>query len=163
MLVSYFDEVKPAPPDQPYYWLGGLMIEGTAIPGMEQELGALAIEVFGHDVKPTKDSEFHATDIASGCKAFKRWRNPADRFEILKRLIRIYDKPTDVFRVAVRINIASLYDGADPEEIALVYFLERVNSFARGRGTIAMLIGDFEKDGAVGRFACVTMLRKSAR
>lgn len=151
MLLTYFDEVKPTPPDQPFYWLGGLMVDDQAVPHLEQEINALATQCFGKGTGLTKQTEFHATDIASGCGNFKKARNPAERFEILKQLVRIYDKADGVFRVHVRIDVSKLYGGADMEELALVYFVERVDQFAKAKKTRAMLIGDFEKEKAVNR------------
>jgi hypothetical protein len=66
MLLTYFDEVKPQQPGQPYYWLGGLMIVAAMLPVLEAELNALAHDCFGAAAGLTRESEFHATDIASG-------------------------------------------------------------------------------------------------
>ena len=38
MLIAYFDEVKPSGTDQPYYMLGGLVLDETIIPELEQEI-----------------------------------------------------------------------------------------------------------------------------
>lgn len=151
MLITYFDEVKPSGSDQPFYWLGGLMVEDQFIPQLEQEINALAVHCFGAGTGLTKNTEFHATDIASGSRNFKKVRNPAVRFEILKKLVQIYDKPDGVFRIAIRINVGKLYAGTDIEELALIYLVERVNQFARSKKLNAMLIGDFEKERIVNR------------
>lgn len=149
MLVTYFDEVKPSNPEQPYYWLGGLAIDDAMIPGLEQEVNALAVDCFGAGSGLTKQTEFHATDIASGRGNFKRARNPADRFDVLKRLVKIYDKPDGVFRVTVRLDVTKLYGGVDEEEMALMYFIERVNNLARRKDANTLLIGDYEKEKSV--------------
>jgi hypothetical protein len=149
MLITYFDEVKPNEPDQPFYWLGGLAVDDQVIPQLEQEINALAVNCFGAGTGLSKKTEFHATDIASGSRNFKKVRNPADRFEILKRLIQIYDKPDGVFRVAVRLDVSKIFAGKSTEELGLMYFIERVNNLARSKKTRAMLIGDFEKEKIV--------------
>lgn len=151
MLVTYFDEVKHSPPDQPYYWLGGLSIDDTMISALEQEVNALAVTCFGAGSGLTKQTEFHATDIASGRGNFKKARNPADRFEVLKQLVKIYDKPNGVYRVTVRLDVVKLYGGVDEEEMALMYFIEKVNSLARREATNTLLIGDYEKEKSVSR------------
>lgn len=151
MLLTYFDEVKPSNPDQPFYWLGGLMVDDQTIPQVEQEVNSLAVDCFGKGSGLTKQTEFHATDIASGRGNFKKARNPAIRFEILKKLVRIYDKPDGIYRVAVRLDVAQLYAGTNMENVALVYLIERINQFAKSNNTRAMLIGDFEKEKAVNR------------
>lgn len=147
-MITYFDEVKPTGIDQPYYWLGGLMFEDQVNQPIEQEINSLAVKCFGKGTGLTKQTEFHATDIASGSRNFKKVRN---QFDILKQLIQIYDKPDGVYRVAVRIDTNKMYTGADIEQIALVYLVERVNTLARGKKTHAILIGDFEKESAVNR------------
>lgn len=151
MLVTYFDEVKPSHPDQPYYWLGGLAIDDAMIPGLEQEVNALAVTCFGAGSGLTKQTEFHATDIASGRGNFKKARNPVDRFNVLKRLIAIYDKPDGVFRITVRLDVNKLYSSVDVEELALMYFIEKANSLARRKATNTLLIGDYEKEKTVSR------------
>lgn len=127
------------------------MVEDQAIPQLEQEMNVLAVSCFGKGTGLTKQTEFHATDIASGSGNFKKARNPADRFDLLKQLVKIYDKPDGVYRVAVRLDVARLYTGANMEELALVFLIERVNQFAKGKKTRAMLIGDFEKEKVVNK------------
>jgi hypothetical protein len=149
MLIAYFDEVKPNEPDQPFYWLGGLVVTEQIISQIEQEINALAVYCFGARTGLVKKTEFHATDIASGSGNFKNARNPGERFEILKQLIRIYDKPDDVFRVAVRLNVSKIYSVKSIEEIALMYFVEKVNSLSKAKKTRTIMIGDFEKEQIV--------------
>jgi len=151
MLLTYFDEVKPTHSDQPFYWLGWLMVDDQAIPELEQEVNSLAVACFGKGTGLTKQTEFHATDIASGRGNFKRARNPAIRFDILKELVTIYDKPDGVYPVAVRLDVKQLYAGTNMEDLALVYLIERINQFSKSNHTCAMLIGDFEKEKAVNR------------
>ncbi len=127
------------------------MVDDEIIPQLEQEIAALAVKCFGAGTGLSKNTEFHATDITSGRRNFKKVRNPAERFNVLKELIKIYDKPEGVYRVAVRLNVAELYGGTDTEEIALMYMLERVNQFAKRKTTRAMVIGDFEKEKAVNK------------
>lgn len=150
MLISYFDEVKPNPQGQPYYWLGGLMLRDDVIQGLESELNQLAHRCFG-SYEPTQRTEFHATDICSGNRNFRRWREPARRLEVLKELARIIDKPDGVFRVAVRLDIARIDASVDYEAMAFMYFVERVNQFVRSRRTTSVLIGDLEHGGVVER------------
>ena len=125
------------------------MIDDQCIPELEQEINTLAVKCFGPRSGLTKQTEFHATDIASGRRNFKKVRNPADRFEIIKQLVQIYDKPRGVYRVAIRLNVAKIYAGKDIEELAMMFLVERVNNFSRGKKTHAMLIGDFEKEKIV--------------
>ncbi len=150
MLISYFDEVKPNPQGQPYYWLGGLMLRDDVIQDIESELNQLAHRCFG-SYELTQSTEFHATDICSGNRNFRRWRDPAKRLDVLKELARIIDKPDGVFRIAVRLDVARIDESVDYEAMAFMYLVERVNQFARGRRTTSILIGDLEHGGVVER------------
>ena len=150
MLISYFDEVKPNPQGQPFYWLGGLMLRDDVIQGIESELNQLAHRCFG-SYELTQSTEFHATDICSGNRNFRRWRDPARRLEVLKELARIIDKQDGVFRVAVRLDVARIEASVDYEAMAFMYLVERVNQFARGKRTTSILIGDLEHGGVVDR------------
>lgn len=58
MLITYFDEVKPSDPDQPFYWLGGLAIDDQVIPQLDQEINALVVSCFGAGTGLTKKTEF---------------------------------------------------------------------------------------------------------
>lgn len=58
MLICYFDEVKPNPDGQPYYWLGGLAMRDSILQEVESDLSALGYECFGtYDLLPS--TEFH--------------------------------------------------------------------------------------------------------
>lgn len=151
MLLAYFDEVKPQLPAQPYFWLGGLVISPDIAPTIEKEIAALADECFGSGAPLSKETEFHACAIANRTGPFKKLMDPVRRFEILKRLIKCYDKPNDIYRVAVRLDTEKLFPGAVPEDLALVFLLERVNALAKRNKTVALLIGDLEKERTVTR------------
>jgi hypothetical protein len=150
VLLTYFDEVKAEAQGQPYYWLGGLMVDPEAMPILEADVNALARECFRDDT-PAPETEFHATDISAGSKNFKGWRNPKDRFEVLKRLLRIINQPDGVFRVVVRLEVSRISDSLDPEALALMFLIEKINSFARVKKTHALLIGDLDNQKAVNR------------
>lgn len=150
MLISYFDEVKPSAQGQPYYWLGGLMLRDDLIQELEAELNQLAHRCFG-SYELTQRTEFHATDICTGNRNFRRWREPGRRLEVLKELAKIIDKPDGVFRVTVRLDVNRIDAAVDYEAMAFMYFVEKVNQFARSRQTTSILIGDLEHGGVVER------------
>lgn len=151
MLLTYFDEVKPQGQGQPYYWLGGLMIAPDMLPTLEAELKSLAEACFGEGAGLTRETEFHATNICSGSRNFKPLRDPRKRFEILEQLFKIIDKPDGVFRVSVRLDVERISDSIDVESLALMFLIEKVDSFARARKTHALLIGDLDNEKAVNR------------
>lgn len=149
MLLTYFDEVKPVLPDQPYFWLGGLMVDDGIAPRLEEEINVLATSCFGGRTGLTRQTEFHAVDIVHGKGNFKGVPNPKERFDLLKQLVRVYAKPEGVYRVTSRIEVEKLYSGVDAQEKALMFLIEKVDGFAGARNTRAMLIGDFEREGLV--------------
>jgi hypothetical protein len=152
MLLAYFDEVKPGQ-GQPYYWLGGLMVTPEIVSALEDEMSTLAEACFGANAGLTKETEFHATDIWSGSKNFRRLRNPGKRSEILKALLTVAKRRDGVFHVAVRLDIPKLTAMADGdiEPTALMFLIERINRFARKHATQALLIGDMENERVVNR------------
>jgi len=87
----------------------------------------------------------------SGTRNFKACKNPKIRFDILKRLFAIIDKPEAVFRVAVRLDVAKIAASVDVEGMALMYLIERIDDFAREKQTHALLIGDLDSESAVNR------------
>lgn len=126
------------------------MIRDDLIQELESELSELAHSCFGsYDL--IQSTEFHATDICTGNRNFRRWRTPSRRLEVLQELARIIDKPDGVFRVAVRLDVARIDASVDYEAMAFMYLVERVNQFSRSRQTISILIGDFEHGGVVER------------
>lgn len=150
MLITYFDEVKPDAERQPYYWLGGLMIAHEILGPIDAEVRALAEQCFGSGAL-TEETEFHATDICSGAKNFKTWRDLGARLDVLKSLVRIVDKPKGVYRVTVRLDVARIEARLTPESITFMYFVERVNNFAKRQKRKALLIGDLEHKKGVNR------------
>jgi len=126
------------------------MVRDDVIQIIESELTQLAHQCFGsYDL--TQSTEFHATDICSGNRNFRRWREPARRLEVLQELAKIINKPDGVFRVAVRLDVAKIDKAVDYEAMAFMYLVERINQFARSRGTASILIGDLEHGGVVER------------
>jgi len=150
MLICYFDEVKPNPDGQPYYWLGGLAMRDSILQEVESDLSGLGYECFGtYDLLPS--TEFHATDICSGNRNFRRWIRPDRRLEVLKRLAQVIARPESIFRVVVRMDVARIARGVDYEAMAFMFLVEKVNQLCRGRQELALMIGDFEHGGVVER------------
>jgi hypothetical protein len=57
----------------------------------------------------------------------------------------------EVFRVLVRLDVARIDDSLDVEALALMFLIEKVDAFANGRKTQALLIGDLDNEKAVNR------------
>jgi hypothetical protein len=51
----------------------------------------------------------------------------------------------------VRLDVARIDDSLDLEALALMFLIEKVDAFARGRKSQALLIGDLDNEKAVNR------------
>jgi hypothetical protein len=125
------------------------MITPEALPTLEAEMKSLAAECFGEGAGLTRETELHATDIASGSRNFKPLRDPGKRFAIIKKMLNIIDKPNGIFRVAVRLDVTRIAGSLEIEALALMFLIEKIDAFARGRRTLALLIGDLDNEKAV--------------
>lgn len=150
MILTYFDESKPTT-DQPYYWYCGLAVRDDLLSELQTEAEALAKECFPHAQPLSRESEFHATDVASGNGNFMGW-SLDDRFEILRRLATIIDKPDGVFRIMSQGDTREVR-AVDVAREGFMYFVERVSQLGRQkRCSPVLLIGDFESEKTVNRF-----------
>ncbi len=150
MLITYFDEVKYQEGQQPFYWLGGITVDGPAIRAVEESLNVLAEEVFGNRTM-AKETEFHASNIMNGHEHFEGW-DWDKRIDIIKQLTTIFGGVQGMAKIYVRIEPA-LMVGGDVEGTAFMYFVERVDSYLRVQNTPGLLIGDRESEVVSGKFA----------
>lgn len=150
MLVTYFDEVKYHPRRQPYYWLGGIVVDGAAIKALEEQLNSFAEEVFGVRTL-SRETEFHAADIMNGHEQFDGW-SWETKISVLKRLISIFGSAQDMGKIYVQIEPARMV-GSDIEGTAFMYFIERVDSYLTAKQMPGLLIGDRESESISGEFA----------
>jgi hypothetical protein len=147
MYVIYFDEVKYDPPTQKSFWLGGLMTKLEAVPQIESEINALAMEQFGSS-DPATATEFHAKNIFHGNSNYTGIQIEK-RLEVLNQLSDIimnHEAEGDLERVAVRIIPENIVmTGDSPEEIGFMYFVEQVDKFLKEKSSTGLLIGDYDK------------------
>lgn len=143
MRVAYFDEVKYSPPDQTSFWYGALIIEDTKIRSVEQQINDLSQEFLGSP-DTDKMTEIHGSELDSGKGPFKRMK-AATRYELLRRLADIIDRPDLFQRVYFRLIPANLVDTKKPyHEIAFMHFLRQVDLALDSIHAEGILIGDFE-------------------
>jgi hypothetical protein len=150
LLVTYFDEVKYAAGNQPYYWLGGIVASAEIIWGLENQLAALSAELFGTP-NLTRETEFHAADIFHRKRNFKDWPDISKRLDVIKRLLAILNGAA-VGKVYVRIEPSRMV-ASDVERKAFMFFTERVELYLRTAKSPGILIGDKENDRISGTFA----------
>jgi hypothetical protein len=142
MFLTYFDEVKYQHGVQPYYWLGGIMVEAQLVAVLEAQVNELSRECFGR-AHLESGTEFHAKDIFHGKANFKGW-DAAKRIDVLQRLSKIIDRHDEIYKVPIRLEPARML-ASDPEHKAFMFFVERVQMQLCHLNGIGMLIGDHEK------------------
>jgi len=155
--LAYFDEVKVAPPGQPFHWLCAILVDANDVAAIEAEVSALAVECFGNATL-TRDTEFHAAAIFNRSENFKHWTDPVKRVEVLKRLFRILDKHDVIGKVYVRLDPRRMAATDNVDERAFMFFVERIDMALADRQSMGLLIGDFESD----RFSSVAARNLSA-
>jgi hypothetical protein len=150
MYLAFFDETKDGP-EYPHYHIGGVCIEESCMLEVEKLLSELANKVFGTS-ELSKETEFHAVEIFHRKRAFKTWRNIADRLGVIEQLMQVMSRE-DVLLIDVQINCDKLYDNQKADEIAFMYFVERTNDLMKAKKSLGMLIGDRESDRVSERYA----------
>lgn len=146
MYVTYFDEVKPNPPqNQNTYFVGGIAVPIGEIQRMEAAVSAIAEDVFG-SVELTTATEFHASHIYFGKGPFKGMP-PKDRIAILARLADLLADGQPVRRMYAAIDTTKLMAAAKAAEFAFAHFCERAQ-LAIGPKNLSLVIGDLDDNEA---------------
>lgn len=151
MYITYFDEVKFQDGVQPYYWLAGIMVDAEQLWRLENQVAELSQEIFDTGVL-LRETEFHAADIFHRKRNFKGFSDINDRITVLKRLITILNSEDGIGKIHVRIDPARMIT-TDYDEMAFVFFVERVEQLLRSRKAPGLLIGDRESDRVAGMFS----------
>ena len=141
LFLIYFDEVKHDPPVQEAQLFGGITVRDTDAQEIEDRMNELAEKYFGSKVL-SKDTEFHAKDIAQG-KGNCKTRKPAERVEMLEGLLDILGEPS-VSKIYARMTPSKVHFPTDPERDTFMLFVEKIESFLKSRSDIGMLFGDYD-------------------
>ena len=150
--IIYFDEVKYQQGNQPYYWIGGIVVTPEAIWRLENSVGELSKECFGASTL-SKDTEFHAAEIFHRKRNFKKWNEIDKRINVLKRLAEILNVEEELAKIYVRIEPAKMISESNIEDNAFMFFVERVEQYLRANKTPGMLIGDRENERVSKQFS----------
>lgn len=141
MFLIYFDEVKHHPPEQEAQLFGGIAVKDNDIQEIEDKMNELAEKYFGSKLL-SKDTEFHAKDVAQG-KGNCKGRQPEERIEILENLLDILSEPS-VSRIYARMTPSKVAFPTDPESDTFMLFVEKTEAFLKSRSDIGMLFGDYD-------------------
>lgn len=145
MYLVYYDEVKFEREKQPAHWFGGIAIHSEDIVDVENEINSLAESTFGNSVLST-DTEFHAKDIFHGKANFKG-RSFDERLDILDQLVEISARAA-VKSIYARVEVDKVDFISTPsegEELAFMYFVEKVDGFLKKQASLGLLIGDYDE------------------
>ncbi|MFC1494335.1 DUF3800 domain-containing protein [Thermodesulfobacteriota bacterium] len=143
MYLIYFDECKYEETRQPYYWLCGLAVPDHILKEVEGTITDIVGNYFGTKVL-SKSNEIHAYEIIHGKGVFKG-KPLSERVELFKRMVKVINDFEEIFKITVRIDPAKMIaDGI--EDKAFMFFVEKANGLMRGKKTLGLLIGDFDKE-----------------
>ena len=152
MRIIYFDEVKYQEGNQPYYWIGGIVVTPEAIWRLENSVSELAKECFGASTL-SRETEFHAAEIFHRKRNFKKWNEINKRVKVLHQLAEIINSEEELAKIYVRIEPAKMVTDSNIEEKAFMFFVERVEQYLRANRTPGMLIGDRENESVSNQFS----------
>lgn len=159
MNVIYFDEVKYDPPNQPYYWLGGICLPLDRSMEIEGLANDLSDRVFGSPLL-SKATEFHGRDVVQGKGNFKG-RPIGTRLHVFRDLLSIITWEDIIIRIYVRIIPENMvYTKDKPEDVAFMYFVEQADILLDRLGGIGMIIGDYDEPVIGSSVASLAQFRK---
>lgn len=143
MHLTYMDEVKYQKDKEPYYWLCGLVFPEESIKFVEDRLSEISKAYFGSAIlKP--ETEFHGKDIVHGKGPYKG-HDLELRYNLFIDLLNVLHECPDLKKVEVRINPSKMIADAH-QEMAFMFFVEKVNSLMASLKSTALLITDHDKD-----------------
>lgn len=143
MHLVYIDEVKFAPPSQPYHWLCALAFPEDSIQGVDAALSRLATSYFGTPILDAKN-EFHGRDIVHG-KGVYKGRPMAERVDLYEELLNLIDETEGLGRIEVRVEPEKMVTSGY-EDMAFMFLIEKVDSYMVELKSLALLIADEDKE-----------------
>ncbi|SMN17651.1 hypothetical protein CRYPA_1442 [uncultured Candidatus Thioglobus sp.] len=144
MYLTYIDEVKYQKDKEPFYWLCGLAFPEESIKFVENCLSEIAQEYFGSAIL-SNDTEFHAKDIVHG-KATYKGHDLNKRFDLYISLLEVLEQCPELKKIEIRIEPEKMVANKDHQDMAFMFFVEKVNSLMKAMKSTALLITDHDKD-----------------
>lgn len=146
MHLAYFDENKFAD-DNPYFWVGGLLIPDKKAIQFENTLSQIQDNFFGTSVL-SKDTEFHGKELFHGKGHFKG-RALSERVRVFHDVASfIVNSKIPVRMVCIDVpKHRSKYVYPKPEyRLGLMLILERFCEYLDHVDDLGLVFGDYEKD-----------------
>jgi hypothetical protein len=146
VYLIYFDENKYSK-ECPFFYIGGILLEGSNVSQYEQTLRQIAYNFFGTPIL-TKDTEMHGKEIFHGKGKFKE-RKIEDRLNLLNDIVTFITLNKIPIRL-VCIDVEkhkSKYIYPQPEyNLGLMLILERFDAFLEEADKLGVVFGDYERD-----------------
>ena len=146
MQLAYFDENKYCV-DNPYYYVGGLIIDEKKTTDLENVLIQIQFNFFGTSAL-SKSTEFHGKEIFHGKEHYKG-KSIGDRLHLLNDLSKVIINHQLVTRiVCINVNAhRNQYAYPIPEyHLGLMLILERICDYLDQVKELGIVFGDYEKD-----------------
>jgi len=146
MHFAYFDENKFSE-DNPYFWIGGILISDSKIYDLEKTLMQIQYNFFGSNIL-IKNNEIHGKEIFQGKGNFKgiKLDKRVALFQNIGKFIVNNNIPIQLICIDVKAH-RKKYQYPQPEySLGLMLFLERFCDFLDKIDEIGMVYGDYEKD-----------------
>ena len=146
MRLIYFDETKFSK-DNPYFFIGGILLKQKYVPNLESELMQLQQDFFGVNSLDRK-TELHGQHIYQGIGSYKS-RTMTDRialFQKIGELLIQYKIPIRVESIDVKANKQKYIYPEPPYWLGLMLLLEQFYDFLNLENDIGIAFGDYEKD-----------------
>lgn len=146
MHLAYFDENKFAD-DNPYFWVGGLLIPDKKAIEFENTLSQIQYNFFGTSVL-SKDTEFHGKELFHGKGSFKG-RSLAERLRVFQDIATfLVNNKIPVRMVCIDVpKHKQKYSYPMPEyRLGLMLVLERFCDYLDEVDDLGLVFGDYERD-----------------
>jgi len=146
MYLIYFDETK-FETQNPYFFIGGILIKDTIISDIEDEIMSIQTEFFGNCIL-TIDTELHGKLIFQGKGVYKK-RKLSERLQLFENIANIlikYSIPIRLVCIDVKAHRNKYVHPIEEYSWGLQLILERFADFLDKENDIGVVFGDYEKD-----------------
>ena len=150
MHLCYFDENKPNP-DNPYFYIGGVLIPDHKAIEFEKTLGQIAFNFFGSR-SLTQLNEFHGKELFHG-KGNAKGRKLEERVQVFQDVATfITDNQIPVKIICIHVeNHHKRYKYPTPHyRLGLMFILERFAEHLDQVDDLGLVFGDYEADEMTG-------------
>lgn len=146
MYLIYFDETKFSQ-DNPYFFIGGILINDTRVSEFERTLMQIQYNFFGTN-SLSQQTELHGQHVFNGIGTFRK-RKLEDRVKLFEDIGRfIIDNEIAIRFICIDVlKHREKYRYPQPEyNLGLMLILERFCDYLERKNDKGIVFGDYEKD-----------------